>query len=285
MTTGSTRTTEGMLSMAICVAVAGATGWAGSAVTRALIQSEEFVLVGAVSRSHAGQDIGEVLGLSPCGVVVAGTVPEALTSACDVLIDYTHPTVVKQHAITALESGVHVVIGTSGLTAEDFEEIDEIARRQGKGVVAAGNFSLTAALAKHFSLMAAQYLGSWEIVEYASQSKVDAPGGTVQELAESLSAIRQPDIFVPRENVIGRPQSRGADIQGTTVHAVRLPGYILGFDVLFGMPDERLTIHHEAGQNASPYVAGTLLAARKVGQVSGIVRGLDTLLFLNNPDQ
>src|SRR5438093_11363426 len=92
----------------------------------------------------------------------------------DVLIDYTSPDTVNAHILKALAKGVHVVVGTSGLTASDFEEIEQRAQELNLGVIAAGNFSLTAALAKHFALIAAKFLPSWEIIDYASADKIDA---------------------------------------------------------------------------------------------------------------
>ena len=65
---------------------------------------------------------------------------------------------------------------------------------------------------------------------------------------------------------------------GVQVHALRLPSYILSCEALFGLPDERLTIRHDAGSSAAPYVAGTLLAIRRVGGIKGLVRGLDALI-------
>jgi 4-hydroxy-tetrahydrodipicolinate reductase len=172
-----------------------------------------------------------------------------------------------------------VVIGTSGLTGADYEEIARKAEERQLGVIAAGNFSITAALAKHFSLIAAKYLPSWEIVDYASAGKIDSPSGTVLELAEEMGKIASSQLIVPIEQTYGRKDARGATIGGTQVHSVRLPGYIIAFETLFGLPDERLSIRHEAGSGATPYVGGTLLAARKVMETTGLVRGLDTLLF------
>jgi 4-hydroxy-tetrahydrodipicolinate reductase len=263
----------------IRVCVAGATGWAGAAVTRALLTSADYALVGAVARQQAGSDIGAALGLPPVGVRIVRTVEDALQTPADVLIDYTHPEAVKPHTLAALAQGVRVVIGTSGLTAADYAEIDQVARERGVGVIAAGNFSLTAALAKHTALLAAKYLPSWELVDYAHAHKVDAPSGTVRELAEALGQVAQPQIAVPIEHTHGTPATRGATIAGTQVHSVRLPGYMIAFEALFGLPDERLTIRHEAGTGAEPYVAGTLLATRRVLETPGLVRGLDRLLF------
>lgn len=212
-------------------------------------------------------------------VLITESVEEALREPADVLIDYTRHDAVKANALAALERGVRVVIGASGLSGSDYDDIDRVARKKGVGVIAAGNFSITAALAKRFALIAAQHVPSWELIDYAHGDKADAPSGTVRELAEELARVATPRIEVPIEQTHGVAAARGASIEGTQVHSVRLPGYVIAFEAIFGLPDERLTIRHDAGAGAGPYVAGTLLAARKVLDTTGLVRGLDQLLF------
>ncbi len=265
--------------MAIRVCVAGSTGWAGSAVAGAILASNEFQLVGAIARRQVGKDVGEALGRDRANVNIVASLEEALAAPTDVLIDYTGPDVVKDHILAALDKGVRVVVGTSGLTATDYADIEQRAQERKLGIIAAGNFSLTAALAKHFSLIAAQYLPSWEIIDYASAAKIDAPSGTTRELAEELATISQNQLGVTLENTHGPKEARGATIDGTQVHSIRLPSYVIAFEAIFGLPEERLTIRHDAGSGAEPYVNGTLLAARKVMEVRGLVRGLDWLLF------
>ncbi len=265
--------------MVVRICVAGATGWTGSAVTCKILKSNEFQLVGAIARQKAGIDVGEALGLDRVGLNIVASLEEALTVPTDVLIDYTGPASVKVRILQALDKGVRVVVGTSGLTANDFEEIERRARELNLGVIAAGNFSVTAALAKHFALIAAKFLPSWEIIDYASASKIDAPSGTTRELAEALATIATNQLDVPIEQTYGPKEARGTTIEGTQVHSIRLPGYVIAFETIFGLPDERLSIRHDAGSSAEPYVVGTLLAASKVMDVRGLVRGLDQLLF------
>jgi 4-hydroxy-tetrahydrodipicolinate reductase len=265
--------------MPIKVCVAGATGWTGSLVTRCILDSSEFRLVGAIARRHAGQDVGEALGMPASGVEIVASLQDALRVQPDVLIDYTHPSSVKERILGALDHGVRVVVGTSGLDAAAYDEIAQHADARRVGVIAAGNFSITAALAKHFALIAAKYLPSWEIIDYAHAGKVDAPSGTVQELAEALGQVARNEMALPVERIHGSKEARGTNIGGAQVHSVRLPGYVIAFETLFGLPDERLIIRHDAGSGAEPYVSGTLLAARRVMEITGLVRGLDTLLF------
>ena len=269
--------------MSIRVCVAGATGWTGGLLTKTLLSSPGFELTGAIARQSAGQDIGEVLGLPSAGIRISATLDEALSRPADVLVDFTKPDSVKARTLAALDKGLRVVVGTSGLTAQDFQEIEQKAISQKLGVLAAGNFSVTAALAKHFALFAARHVPSWEIVDYADASKPDAPSGTVRELAEELGAIAENHLGIPIEKTHGAKEARGALIAGTPVHSVRLPSYIIAFETLFGLPDERLTIRHDAGSGAGPYVGGALLCIREVMQTTGLVRGLDRLLFKDTP--
>jgi 4-hydroxy-tetrahydrodipicolinate reductase len=261
----------------IAICIAGATGWTGRALVGAVLAAGDLELRGAVARSAAGQDLGEALGRAALGVPVRGSVAEALDGV-DALIDYTSHDAVKANTLAALERGVGVVIGTSGLTAADYEEIDGAAREQGVGVIAAGNFSLTAAMAQAAALLAARHLPQWEVIDYASAGKPDVPSGTARELAERLSEVKRPAIGRPIDEILGPREARGADVAGTRVHSVRLPSFVVSTEVVFGLPDERLTIRHDAGSSAEPYVAGTLIAARTAPGRAGLVRGLDTLL-------
>ena len=263
----------------IRVCVAGATGWAGSAVTKAVLVSSEFGLSAAIARNRIGEDAGTVLGTAPCGVRIASGLEGISRDDTDVLVDYTEPETVKARVLQALRQGLRVVVGTSGLTSSDYAEIHREALQRELGVVAAGNFSITAALAKHCALIAAQHLPSWEIVDYAGDAKVDAPSGTTRELAEELASIAENAKTVAVADTVGAKDARGADIAGTQVHSIRLPGFVISFETIFGLPDERLTVRHDAGPGAEPYVSGTLLAIKKVMQTSGVVRGLDRLLF------
>jgi 4-hydroxy-tetrahydrodipicolinate reductase len=253
----------------INVCIAGATGWTGQALVRAVRDAPDLELRSAVSRSAAGQELG--------GAPVYGNVAEALAGV-DVLVDYTDVSVVKANTMAAIEAGVGVVIGTSGLTAEDFAEIDAAARERSVGVIASGNFSLTAAMCQAAALLAARHLPSWEVIDYASATKPDVPSGTSRELAERLGEVRRPEIGHPIEDLHGPQEARGASVGGTQVHSVRLPSFVVSTEVVFGMPDERLSIRHDAGGTPEPYVAGTLLAVRRLPGQVGLVRGLDTLL-------
>ncbi|WP_026790220.1 4-hydroxy-tetrahydrodipicolinate reductase [Pleomorphomonas oryzae] len=264
--------------MTIRVIVAGATGWTGSAVAKAVLAANDLMLVGAVARSSAGRDLGEALGSAAVGVTVVATVEEALKAGADVLVDYTKPGAVKANALKAISAGVAVVIGTSGLSADDYAEIDKVAREKSVGVFAAGNYSITATLMTKFALMAAKYVADVEVIDYASASKPDTPSGTARELAERLSEVRQPATSKPLNELGGVRETRGGAIGAVQVHSLRMPGYVLSCEAQFGAPGERLLLRHDAGSDAAPYVAGTLLAVRHVREQAGLRRGLDLLI-------
>jgi 4-hydroxy-tetrahydrodipicolinate reductase len=260
------------------ICVAGATGWAGSALSRGIFASSDMELVAAISRSHAGKMLGEVIGVDVLETPIFGNVEDAMKTSPDVLVEYTKPDVAKSNVLSALKHGVYVVIGTSGLTTQDYEEIDQAAREMDRGVLAVGNFALTAVLLQKFAEMAAKYVPHWEIIDYAHADKRDAPSGTARELANRLSKIREAELDVPLEQVEGVKETRGARMQGTQVHSVRLPGYVISVDAIFGMPDQKLILRHESGTSAEPYVGGALLAIREVRNLTGLQRGLDSVM-------
>src|SRR3954466_472959 len=140
--------------MAIRVCLAGATGWAGSELARSLAATPDLMLVAGISRTHAGRTVGEVVGEPRLTAPLFASAAEALTTPCDVFVEYTKPDSAKANVVTALADGAHVVIGTSGLTDDDFKEIDIVAREQQRGVLAVGNFALTVVLLQKFAEMA-----------------------------------------------------------------------------------------------------------------------------------
>lgn len=251
--------------MALKVLIAGATGWTGAPLAEAVAAADDLELAGGIARS---------------GGAVFRSVDEALAAGpADVFVDYTSAAAVRGNADAALAAGLHVVVGSSGLTGRDFEELDEAARAAGRGVIAAGNFSVLAATLLHAATLAARHIEHWEVLDYGYVGKADVPSGTSRELAERLAEVHAPRPADHDHDVIGPVEARGADVAGTRVHSLRLPSYALSTEVVLATPDERLHVRHEAGPSSAPYIAGTLLAIRRVPEVTGVLRGLDRLLF------
>jgi 4-hydroxy-tetrahydrodipicolinate reductase len=258
--------------MGLKLCLAGATGHVGQELARTILSAGDLQLVSAVGRRGAGQKLGDI--------TVDGILATALARGkADVVIDYTHPDAVKAHVREAIAAGCHVVIGTSGLSDADYGEIDAWAKQKGVGVFAAGNFSVTAALLQHFATVAARQMPHWEILDYAGDSKPDAPSGTARELAYQLAQVAKPTWAVPAGETKGLKEARGAELNGSQMHSIRIPGYYSAVQAVFGAAGERVELRHESTSYA-PYVAGTLLAARKVKDWKGLKRGMPVLLEL-----
>jgi len=185
----------------IRVCIAGITGWVGGPLAQALRESDDMELVAGVARSSAGETID--------GVPVFAGVEAALAVPFDVMVDYTSAHSVAANVLAAVRGDRHVVVGSSGMTDADYETVDAVARERGKGVIAGGNFSLSAALLQRFAVEAAKYFPQAEVVDLAYIGKIDAPSGTARELSWRLA------------QVTGAPPP---------VHSVRLPGYTIGVE-------------------------------------------------------
>src|SRR5215218_4467380 len=250
----------------IRVCFAGVTGWTAPPIVVAIDAADDISLTCGVSRSAAGRPLAKATASRSDGSIYA-SVSEALRSAeFDVLVDYTSAAAVKQNVLAAVRAGAHVVVGSSGLTADDYVELDHLARDRGVGVVAAGNFSIMAAILKRATALAAQHLEQWEILDYASANKPDVPSGTSRELAETLAGVRIPRPAVPLSQLDGPVEARGAEVAGSRIHSVRLPSFVVSTEIVFGGVGERLVMRHDPGESPDPYVAGTLLAIRKAAE-------------------
>jgi 4-hydroxy-tetrahydrodipicolinate reductase len=132
---------------------------------------------------------------------------------------------------------------------------------------------------QHLARIAARHVPQWEVIEYGKAEKPNVPSGTARELAEMLAREAQPGRAPADDDLIGPPEARGAWVGGARVHSIRLPGSSTCVEVLFGLPGERLVIRHDEQSDSGIFVDGSLLAARRVREHVGLVRGLDSLLF------
>jgi 4-hydroxy-tetrahydrodipicolinate reductase len=261
----------------ITVCIAGATGNVGSLIAKEIANSSEYLLKEAVSKRNFGSNLGYIISEPKLNLLLKKDVSELDNKSVDVFIDYTTPESVKNNIITAINKGINVVVGTSGLTDTDYEEINQLALHNNVGAFAAGNFSITSALVTYFAKIAAKHTDTWEIIDYASDTKVDAPSGTTRELSFELSKIKKPIWRIPINSNVGLPESRGAELNGSQIHSVRVPGFYSSNEIIFGLDGERVTLRHDS-ISYKPYVRGTLLAASKVVEYIGLKRGIISLL-------
>lgn len=264
--------------MTIRIIVAGASGKMGQEVVKLIQRTDHFSLVCGVSRKNKNMDVGVVTGIGKINVPMVASVEEALTDySADVLIDFTAPDVVQQHAEMALQAGVRPVIGTSGLTEESISHLAELAKAKQLGAIVAPNFAIGAVLMMVFAAKAAKYLPHVEIIESHHDQKLDAPSGTAIKTAEGIQKERV-------EIKQGHPQeeetvagARGADYHGFRIHSVRLPGLVAHQEVLFGGSGQLLTIRHDSLHRES-FMPGVQLAVEKVMELDQLVYGLDQVI-------
>ena len=247
-------------------------------LARGLVGAADMEFVAAVSRANAGKVIGEVLGLEGAATPIFATAEEGLSSKPDVFVEYTKPDVAKANILSALEAGAHVVVGTAHLSEDDFRDIDAVAQRVRRGVLAVPNFALSMVLLEKFAEIAARYIPNRAIIDYGDPGTISVPSHTARALARRLSkAARAPSALSWGNSADGEgnlePESSDDEIQ-----SVRVPGYLVSLDAIFGMPDERLVMRFEAGLGADLYVDGALLAIREVDKLIGVHHGLDTVM-------
>lgn len=266
----------------IRVAVAGATGTVGRGIINAIQRSTDMDLSAIISRDPSGDRCRVLVDQIASPVYVSSTIDRVVTENSDVLIDYTHPYAAPRNALSAVKGKMAVVIGTTGLSESDLQEIESAALTHGVGVVAASNLSVTAILLKRFTIEAARYLSSVEVIDYASPEKADAPSGTAIALAKAVSESPMIAAHTIERGVIGDVRSRGATIGKVPVHSLRLASYYHSVEVIFGSSAERLTIRHDAINGAEPYALGSLLAARAALTFSGLRSDIANIIVPND---
>ena len=262
------------------VLVNGADGRMGSQVVKAVYDDKELELVGGVSISHVGEDAGVFAGLGTLGMPIRAGLGQALDDLKpDVVVDFTSPKAIFENAKTVIEHGVNMVVGTTGLTAEQRTELGKLAEAKKTSIFIAPNFGLGAVLMMKISTEVAKYLPDVEIIEMHHNNKLDAPSGTAIMTANQIAAARKEAGIEPapdktHESLDG---ARGAKVDGITIHSVRLPGYVAHQQVLFGGYGEYLTIRHDSIDRKS-FMPGVILAVKKVGSYPGLTLGLENFL-------
>lgn len=261
----------------IRVAVNGASGRMGQEVVKAVCLDLDTQIVGAIE----AQVNNEFLTL-PDG---SGKVPfssnlEQILKDCrpDVLVDFTIAPVSFPTAMLSLKHKVNLVIGTTGLKQDEMNQIDNLAKEQGAGVVLAPNFALGAVIMTYLSKISSKYFDYAEIIELHHHLKADAPSGTSIKTALAISEGRngKPPGVMPQQK---DTESRGKMVNGVPIHSVRLPGILARQEVRFGTAGQTLSIIHDTTSREC-YMPGVLLAIKEVINRKGLVYGLDTLLGL-----
>jgi 4-hydroxy-tetrahydrodipicolinate reductase len=239
--------------MSIKIIINGASGKMGTVTVDAINAADDCELVGALN--HHDNLAETIKKKSP-----------------DVVIDFTHPDVIYQNVKTIIDNNARPVVGTTGLTLPQIDEVKKICSEKKLGAVIAPNFSISAILMMKYAQDAIKYLPNVEIIELHHNQKADAPSGTALKTAEMM----EPAQYRQESDVDNNP-ARGKCYHGTHIHSVRLPGLFSHQEVLFTGPGEVLTIRHD-GLNRNAMMPGVLLACRKVMQLNKLIYGLENLL-------
>jgi len=257
--------------MATRVGVLGANGRMGRTVCAAIAADPDLELVAAVNRVAVGEQVE--------GVTIADDPQALVESGAQVAVDFTHPDAVLANVLWCVDGGVHVVVGTTGMTQDDLGAIERRIAERGGGsnVFVAPNFAIGAVLMMHFAEQAARFLPAAEVVELHHDGKADAPSGTALSTARKIAAARERPYRGPDAESL--PGSRGGDHEGVRIHSVRLPGLVAHQEVILGGPGQTLSIRHDSLDRAS-FMPGVLLAVKEVGNRPGLTVGLERLLGL-----
>ena len=260
----------------IKVLVHGALGRMGSEVAAAVSEDPELELVGGVDVRAKDTVLRLPQGQFPLSDKLASLLEQAHP---DVLVDFTRYDATLPAARLAASHKVNLVIGTTGLSTTDLQELEELCRRYEIGAVVAPNFSLGAVLMMHLARVAARFFNWAEIIEAHHEEKLDAPSGTAIATARAMVESRGRGFSrtpTERENL---PGSRGAEFEGLTLHSVRLPGLMAHQEVILGAPGQTLTIRHDQISRKG-YMPGVLQAIKQVASSKGLVLGLERILGL-----
>ena len=264
--------------MPIRVVVHGALGRMGREVINALCADPQMEPVGAVDKRAREKhlplpDQSRVIPLSSnLEALLEQTDPE-------VLVDFSVAEATLPAVRTAVSHKVNLVIGTTGLSAENLAEIDQLAKTNEVGAIVAPNFALGAVVMIHLAKIAAKFFDHAEIVEMHHEQKIDAPSGTALSTARAMLEARGKPFLYPQIQKESLGGTRGGELEGIALHSVRLPGLMAHQEVIFGTAGQTLTLRHDT-VNRECYMPGVILAIKKVGELKGLTYGLDILLGL-----
>ena len=242
----------------IRVLVNGAKGRMGQEVVKAVKAAADLELV---DQTDLGDDL----------------IARIKASQAQAVVDFTTAAVAFENTRKILEAGVHPVVGTSGLLAEQVAELQQMAKDKDIGGLIAPNFAIGAVLLMKYAQDAAKYLPDVEVIELHHNRKADAPSGTAVKTAQLIAEARQeiPKALVEETELF--EGARGSEVHGVRVHSLRLPGLVAHQEVIFGGTGETLTIRHDSIHRES-FMPGVCLACRKVIGTQQLFYGLEHLL-------
>ncbi|GAB2574673.1 4-hydroxy-tetrahydrodipicolinate reductase [Gracilibacillus alcaliphilus] len=262
----------------IKVIVAGPRGKMGSEALRMIEKTDNLELVACLDHKYEGVSIRELDELPNLDARIYTDIEVCFQDVdADVLIDLTTPEFGYLHTKTAIQYGIRPVVGTTGFTDDQLQELTDLAEEKEIGVIIAPNFALGAVLMMQFSKWAAKYFADVEIIEKHHDNKLDAPSGTAIKTAQLIQEERQVKQQGHPNEKETIPGARGADFDGMRIHSMRLPGLVAHQEVVFGSVGENLTIKHDSFHRQS-FMTGVKLAVEQAVKLDTLVYGLENIL-------
>ncbi len=260
----------------IAVVIHGATGRMGAETVRAVSGADDMTLAGATCHTPRGDILNTPAGSVPLSTDLAGMLDAARP---DVMVEFTHADACMTAAPLAAARGIHMVLGASGLNAEQLQSLDTMSREHGVGVIVAPNFALGAVVLKKLAEQAAAYFDYVDVVEAHHEMKIDAPSGFSLAIARGMRDARGSDFQRNETTVQHLPETRGGDSGGVSIHSLRLPGRSAHHEVILGAAGQTLSIRHDTlGRDC--YMPGVLRCVREVARRPGLTVGLENVLGL-----
>lgn len=265
--------------MTIKLVIAGARGRMGNTAVIAAMEATDIEIVAALDYKHNGEFLHNVHITDANSEIPIYTSLAELHAAHqpDVLLDVTAPDAVFANASEALSLDMHVVIGTSGLTADMLTDLKKLSSEHKKSCIIAPNFSIGAVLMMKFAQQAARYLPDVEIIEMHHDQKLDAPSGTAVKTADMIREVREAHTQGHPDEQEKLKGARGGDVEGMKIHSIRLPGLLAHQEVLLGGEGELLKIRHDSFDRKS-FRPGILLAIREAASSQRFVYGLEEII-------
>lgn len=237
---------------AISVLINGATGRMGQETLKALSEDDNFIVLG--TSNHQDNLAEKIRSLKP-----------------EVVVDFTTPSVVFENTMIILKEGARPVIGTTGLTLEQVEELQVFAKECKTGGIIAPNFSIGGILMMRCAKEIAAYFNEVEIIELHHPAKKDAPSGTAVKTAQLIAKVQKP------KEILNHNEARGKLIENIPVHSIRLSGLLAHQKVIFGSEGETLTIAHDT-LTRSCFMPGVKLACKTAVKCNELIYGLENIL-------
>tara|TARA_Y100000991_G_scaffold49862_1_gene36021 strand:- start:6 stop:854 length:849 start_codon:yes stop_codon:yes gene_type:complete len=274
----------------IPVIVSGALGRMGSEVVNSVLNSPDCELVGAIDTNpkNNGENISQLLNLKKSEVFLSNDLEGSLCSISQdyrnknirpVLVDFTHPDSVFENTRSAIAYGISPIVGTTGLSPSQINDLASFAQKANIGCAIIPNFSVGMVLLQQAASVAAKFYDNIELIEMHHNQKADSPSGTCIKTAEMIEEYQKKyNQSLVKESESLKGVRGGIRNSGLNIHSIRLPGLLAHQVVIMGSPGETYTIKHDTIDRKA-YMPGVLQAILKIGKFNSLVYGLEKLIF------